>query len=147
MSFHYISFRTYVHATEDQRRVEQVLRFASGAMEVSENRTVGFHGNPIVILQIRLEKEREMTAFFSRLSSSDLKRIMETLDRRVDERCSLYFRLDKQSAALERLELVDHDDVIQVSAKIESYPRNRERAIASVEEFISSLIEKPFIEN
>jgi len=123
------------------------LRFVSGADDLSKDLAVGYHGNSIMILQTRLEKRRDVRAFFSRLSTMDLQRVLDTLDRRLDEECNLYLRLDKQSAAQGRMELTDRDDVIQVSAKIESYPSSREKAMMVAMEFLSSLKERLALEN
>ena len=70
----------------------------------------------------------------------DERDILETLEERVDEDCDLYLRLDKQAALEGRLEVVTHGDVISVSGRIESYPKNRDTAISSLREFLLSLM-------
>jgi len=143
MSFHSLSFRTFSQATEDEQKVVQALRFASGAGAVERSVSEGYHGNKIVILESTITSRKKIDSFFARLSKDDIERILATLDPRVDEECALFFRLDKQEAYLEKLVLTAGDDVISVRAKIECYPKRRENALNVAQEYFQSLLEGP----
>lgn len=139
VSFHYISFRTFVHATEDRGKVAEAMAFASGVDELTEEAATGYHGNPISILYTQLKRRDDIINFFSRISLNDLEELIKTLENRVDEECNFYLRLSKQAAARGLLRLADDDDIIHVMCKIETYPRKREKAISVVKEFLNSI--------
>ncbi len=51
MAFTSVHFRTFVHATEDEGKVVQAMKFVSGLEEFERDVTEGHHGNKIVILE------------------------------------------------------------------------------------------------
>lgn len=141
MGFHSLSFRAFAQATEDDERVAEALRFASAAKEVERQSSDGFHGNRIVILEAKLRSKREMEAFFRRLKKDEVALLLNTLEKRVDEDCTFFLRLDKQKAYLGELALTDQDDVISVKGKIKSYPKRREAALEATRDFLASLLD------
>ena len=134
-------FRVFCHATEDEAKVVQALKFASGADELTREVTEGYHGNPIVILEVFIKEKRRSKDFFSKMDVDTLQEIAATLERRMDEDCNLYIRIDKQEAFLGNLKMTTSDDAIAVRAKIESYPKKLETAMKSVTEFLETLIQ------
>jgi len=140
MGFHYLSFRTFCQATEDEEKVVQALKFVSGVDAVERNASEGYHGNKIVVLEGAIRSKKRIDAFFGRLSNSDIAKILETLEQRVDEECALFFRLDKQEAYLGRLILAKSEDVISVRAKVECYPRRRESALEQARRYFESIL-------
>lgn len=143
MSLHYITFRTFVHATEDKEKVAKAMSFVTGMEEMVEETATGYHGNSISILYAQLKRKKDIINFFSRMSVEDLEKLMETLDNRIDDDCNLYMRLSKQAAALGLLKLADDDDIIHVTCKVETYPRKKEKAISVVKDFLSWIIQNP----
>jgi RNA binding exosome subunit len=143
MALHNLCFRTFCQATEDEAKVRGALLFASGGIGEGVRRTKceGYYGNAIIVLDICIEKQRAIRAFFQRLQRYDLRSLLEDLDRRVDEDCAFYFRLDKQEAYLGRLvlgERTEEDDIIAVHGKIKSYPKSRESSLKSMHEYLAS---------
>ncbi|MDD1746509.1 MAG: hypothetical protein LUQ16_01975 [Methanomassiliicoccales archaeon] len=143
MSLHNLCFRAFCQATEDERKVRQALLFASGGKEEKVERTKcdGYHGNPIVILDVCISSARPIRSFFQRLSAEDREALAHDLERRIDEECAFYFRLDKQEAYLGRLvlgEKGDEDDIIAVHGKVKSYPKSREASLRLMDEYLSS---------
>jgi hypothetical protein len=136
-----VHFRVFCHATEDEGKVVQALKFASGAEDVTREVTEGYHGNPIIILEVSIKEKRRSKDFFSKLGEDELRKIVDSLEKRMDDDCNLYLRLDKQEAYLENLVMTTSDDAIAIRAKIESYPKNRESAMKRVTEFLDSLIQ------
>jgi RNA binding exosome subunit len=134
-------FRAFCHATEDEAKVTQALKFASGADEVTREVTEGYHGNPIIILEVFIKEKRRSRDFFTRLDEEVINEILGTLEKRMDDDCNLYIRLDKQEAYLGNLKMTTSDDAIAVRAKVESYPKKLETAMKSVTEFLGSLVE------
>jgi RNA binding exosome subunit len=140
MTFHRLNFRAFAHATEDEERVVEALIFASGASEVSRTKSSGYHGNPIAILQATVRGGKEIGAFFNRLGKVNIEELLRTLDRRIDDECSFFLRLDKQEAYLERLVLTEKDDVIAMRGKIKAYPSKKTIALRAVAEYLESLL-------
>jgi RNA binding exosome subunit len=143
MTLHNLCFRAFCQATEDEAKVRTALLFASGGKDEKVKRTKceGYHGNPIVILDIYIESSRAIKSFFQRLLEVDRKALLEDLERRVDEDCAFYFRLDKQEAYLGRLALGEkgeENDIIAVHGKIKSYPKSRDSSLRSMAEYLSS---------
>ena len=134
-------FRVFCHATEDEIKVDQALKFASGAEDITREVTEGYHGNPIIKLEVFIKEKRRSRDFFSRLDEDVIQELVVTLEKRVDDDCNLYLRLDKQEAFLGNLKMTTSDDAIAVRAKIESYPKKRETAMKSVTEFLESMVQ------
>jgi RNA binding exosome subunit len=137
-----LSFRTFSHATEDPERVERALRFVSGAGVVKRSTTSGYHRNPIIVMEARVTDGKGIKAVFRSLGREELQRLLESLDRRMDEESFFFFRLDKQEAYLGNIKSGEGDDVIAVRAKVKSYPQNRSNALLSMEKFLRSELER-----
>jgi RNA-binding protein len=143
MTLHNLCFRAFCQATEDEVKVRTALLFASGGKEEKVKRTKceGYHGNPIVILDVCIESSRVIKSFFQRISEVDRRALIDDLERRVDEDCAFYFRLDKQEAFLGRLvlgEKKEENDIIAAHGKIKSYPKSRESSLRSMADYLSS---------
>ncbi len=137
-----LAFRTFAHATEDESRVEQALRFVSGAEEVTKSRSEGYHGNPIVVVEARITRSKEMKSFFASLDAADMQKLIDTLELRVDEESMFFLRLDKQVAFEGRSVLADHDDIISVRGKIKSYPQSRDNALKVIDAILRDALER-----
>jgi RNA binding exosome subunit len=134
-------FRVFCHATEDEAKVIQALKFASGADEITREVTEGYHGNPIIILEVFTKERRRSRDFFIKLDTIEIQELIDSLQKRMDDDCNLYLRLDKQEAYLGNLKMTTSDDAIAVRAKVESYPKKLETAMKSVTEFLESLVQ------
>lgn len=126
--FHYIDLRTFCYATEDEKRVEQAIRsFLPEEFELDRVENTGHHGDRIVVYSARAERADEMRHILSRLSElPDIERVLDELDQRVDDNCSLFLRLDKQSAFKGDVRL---GQGITLRAKVEAYPAKRPKAV------------------
>jgi len=140
MTFHYLSFRAFVHATEDEPRVVKALVFASGEDRISRTKSSGYHGNPITILELCVKGRKDIDTFFDRLGEANIEGLIRTVDRRVDDECSFFLRLDKQEAYLERFVVSEKDDVIAIWGKIKAYPSRRSIAIDAVSNYLTSFL-------
>jgi RNA binding exosome subunit len=137
-----LAFRAFAHATEDPQKVEKALKFVSGAEEIAKTTSTGYHGNPIVIMEAKVTEGKALKAFFRSLAKEDLKTLLETIERRVDEESFFFLRLDKQEAFLGNFRMAEGEDVIAVRGKIKSYPQNRENALAAMKKFLEGEIER-----
>lgn len=130
--------RTFCHATEDYEKVEKALLNVSGPSEISVSKTEGIHGNPITILEVPIEEDRGIRDLLGRLSDADIHELLQTLARRIDDGCNLFFRLDKQQAFAGKAVLCQGEDVILVRMKVRSFPARCEVAERSTREYLET---------
>jgi len=128
-------FRTYCHATEDEDRVRQALRFVSGVkdddIKVSMNK--GYHGNEIRVLEATLRKGPKLTTFLEKMVEADIfEKLKHEISVRLDDECVLYLRFDKQKAYMGNLLLQHGEDTIQVKAKVQAFPAKPEKAMEAI---------------
>ncbi len=118
-----IEARTYCHATEEEERVATALLFAIHEGETSREPLEGHFGNSLVRLTRRVEKRPGIRAVWERWSAAGVPTaIAHDVEARMDQDGVLHFRLDKQAAYQERLELAKDSDPIDVRLKLIAYP-------------------------
>ena len=138
--FHYVDLRAFCYATEDEKRVADAIRTFlpdDAELELDRQGTEGFHGDRILVVSVRLERADEMRHVLSRLTElDDIETVVEELDDRVDDDCTFFLTLDKQSAFRGQ---VERGDGITLRAKVEAYPANKEAAVENVRETLTEL--------
>jgi hypothetical protein len=138
--FHYVDLRAFCYATEDEKRVGDALRTFlpdDAELELDRQATEGFHGDRILVLSVRLERADEMRHVLSRLTElDDIEAVVAELDDRVDDDCTFFLTLDKQSAFRGQ---VARGDGITLRAKVEAYPAKKEAAVENVRETLEEL--------
>jgi RNA binding exosome subunit len=142
MSVIHLDLRTFCHATEVEESVRKAISFASGCQDIDVERSEGYHGNRILIMSCTLSRKADIRSFFRRLSREDLAMLLDSLDQRMDEDGQFFFRLDKQKAFLEELSVFNGDDCIHARAKVESYPKRREKALENGKEMLQQLLDR-----
>jgi len=128
--------RAFVHATEDLDKVKMAMANVVGPLELTTLVTEGVHGNPLTILEANVSDPDEVPRFFSTLDREDLQTILRTLDKRVDEGCNLFVKIDKQSAFLGKVKLDRGDDVVSVRIRVAAFPATSEVAQKVVSEIV-----------
>ncbi len=142
MTFHYIEFKAYCQATEDPDKViEAIVNFAGENIELEKEDAEGYYGNPIEIIEGKVSRNSEMDRVFRKLPSTVIKTLLNSIDRRMDERCNFFFRLDKQEAYQENFVLSEGSNTIKCRARVESYPAKREKAIEHIEEYLENILD------
>jgi RNA binding exosome subunit len=136
--FHYVDLRAFCYATEDERRVETALRtLLPEEAEIDRETSEGYHGDRIVVLSARVENADDVRHVLGRLAAApEFDRLLDELDERVDENCSLFVRLDKQAAFRGEVRL---GRGITLRAKVEAYPAEREAAVENAREAFADL--------
>lgn len=133
--FHNMVFRTFCHATESEDKVRKALATITGSSEIRRRKAEGYHGNPIIILESDLSGKK-LKSFMGELKSSGiLKRVLGTLDDRMDDECVLYLRFDKQKVYQGQLEIVEHEDVIASKLKLRVFPPKKDIALKELKEY------------
>lgn len=142
---HYIILRVIAHATEDVSRVRAALDFflsgagvREGSKLIEELQVEGHHGNPITILSVQLKRKADCLDFArfvrERFSEEDVAGLRKEMPERLDDDQVFHLRFDKQAAYLQHVRLTESSDAITAKIKIETYPRDRDKAGAIVEE-------------
>jgi len=145
--FHYVELRTFCYATEDENRVTDALAHfrperdddPRDPPELERVETEGFNGDRILVLSTRLERAEEMRHVLGTLAGADdIDRVLDELDERIDDNCSLFLSLDKQAAFRGRVAL---GEGITLRAKAEAYPAKHETAVENAREALSDFVE------
>ena len=136
MSFGPLRFRTFCHATEDERKVRQAIDFLTGGAEIIAQYTKGHHGNRLVVMEATVKGKAKVEEFWMRISESGiLPEILADLESRIDEGMELCLRFDKQEAYHGRIALDKGGDIIHMCAKIEVRPAQKDGAVAAVQHY------------
>jgi RNA binding exosome subunit len=134
--------RAFCHATEDLEKVKRALRNTIGDAEIQVTQIEGHHGNPITIVEASVESIEEISRFFEKIETEDLRSVLDTLSNRMDEGCNLFLKIDKQAAYEESIRLGRNDDVISIRLKVIAFPAKCEIAQRTSRAFIESIILK-----
>jgi len=138
--FHSVELRAHCHATEEEARVWKALRTLSPDGTIETEPAEGHHGNPILLMRCRIQKDDVIAAFWRRVKGAGLlDRILETLDERIDEDAVLHLRFDKQKAFAGAIELALDADAIAVWAKIAAHPAKKSVAVRIAREYLRRL--------
>ncbi len=135
----YISIETFAHATESPEKVlDALLHVVLFKEAVTSECMVGHFGNEIVAMKATLSRSQEVQAFFSSPFIRAVRRqLLESLDRRVDDKGKLFIRADKQDLYTGEYRLDDRGDV-RIVAKLLSFPFRREMVIRNAQELLGS---------
>ncbi len=135
-----VSIRCISHATEELDKVMKALEYISGHRDFTVNKTKGYHGNEIIVLQLTLKNSKLIENFWRRmLELGVVDEIMHELENIIDNNGNLYLRLDKQEAYLERIAFTSSGDAIVIHSKILSYPKRKCQAIKNFKEFVEKI--------
>ncbi|MGI0092353.1 MAG: RNA-binding domain-containing protein [Nitrososphaerales archaeon] len=132
-----ISF--FIHSTEDSERLQVLVceRLAMGREELHIEIIQGHYGNEIISAKAHLIGRRAYEVsleIFRRLSSRSREKLLEELDRSIDEHDSLYLRIDRQSLGSE-FGLSDEEPV-RVKLKPKHRTGGRESMLANYKDLI-----------
>ena len=135
---------TLVHATEDEQRVLKALRLAMpGGAEVKQTRVRGHFGNPIVLLEARVKRREAIQELWrnilANLRRGGLEELRGSIPRKIDDRCNLYLRFDKQRAHAGELVFSEGGDAIHFKLKVSAFPARPEIAAKLVGDFFGEI--------
>lgn len=129
-----IAVETFVHATEDEEKVESALRHL---MPSSERKKVeGHFGNPIVILSGEIKRKRDIESFMKnvkeRIAADDID-----FERCTDEEGPLHLRLDKQKL-YDGIFSLRNDGEVKITISIQAYPHKKEDVVLNARKVFES---------
>ena len=134
---HNIKFRVFVYENEDVQELSQAILNILPEAEIDAEEAEGLTDDKIIILSGVVSKKRYTKAFFNTLlESSDLEKLNDDLERKIDEKGNWFLRFDKEDAIDEKLTIKDSGDSIHLKIKIAAYPAKKEIAVNKVREAI-----------
>ena len=123
---HNIKFRAFVYKNESVDEIE--AEEAEGLLE-----------DKILILTGVVSKKRYTKDFFNKLlQSTDLEKLNNDLEQKMDEKGNWFLRFDKNDALDEKLTVLDKGDSIHLKVKIAAFPAKKQIAVDKVREAIDS---------
>jgi RNA-binding protein len=143
-----VEARAFSRATEIVERVNAAVlnifpEDLHNKVQVTITATEGYNQIPIIVIAARTGDKTSSEAagnyLLRALSPNDREALMATIRQRLDDRCILFIRLDKQAAYLGHLQLATEPDVISAQVHIRQYPRcNQEKAITFIQERLAT---------
>lgn len=136
---HNIRFREFVYEDEDLDELKQAILNIFPDAEIEIEEAEGLTENRILILTGVISKKRQTKDFFNKLLELDSKvldKLINDLDKKVDENGNLFLRLSKEDAIDEKINIVDSGDSIHLKIKIAAYPAKNKVAINKLKEAI-----------
>lgn len=97
--------------------------------------STGLSDNTIIILTLKLEKERHTNAFLSFLQehlSKEQKELLLTQENRLDDNCDFFIRFKKDD--LPNLIFTDEGDCVHIRMSVAAFPKKKERALERIKE-------------
>lgn len=136
---HNIRFREFVYEDEDIDQLTQAILniFPNASIEMEE--AEGLTEDKIIILSGTISKKKDTKEFLNKLLDLDkevLDKLVNDLDKKVDESGNLFLRFSKEDAIDEKIKIVDSGDAIHLKIKIAAYPAKKEIAINNIKEAI-----------
>ena len=113
-----VKISAIIHATEDPEKVARAIRNLSlGELPMSSaiSRAKGHHGNEIVTLVFTIRNSKNVESLlqniWSGFSQLDRTEIYSSLASRIDNKGSLFLRIDKQESLKGRIRLENSDPI------------------------------------
>lgn len=130
---HSVNINVFVHATENEDKVLNALKiFLPDNFKVQKERATGHYQNPIGIFTVKIERARDIINFLDlikrNLPKNDINKLLNDLERYVNDEGVLFIRFDKQQA-MRSLIRFGKDDPILVRVKVAAYPASKEKAL------------------
>ncbi|MBQ6511319.1 RNA-binding protein [Methanobrevibacter sp.] len=138
---HNIKFRAFVYEDESADEISQAILNILPEAEIEAEDAEGMLEDKIIILSGTVSKRRYTKTFFNTLLEwTDLDKLNDDLERKIDEKGNWFLRFDKKDALDEKWTILDSGDSIHLKIKIAAYPAKKEIAVEKIREAITSHI-------
>ncbi|VVC05473.1 RNA-binding protein [uncultured archaeon] len=122
-----VTLEIIFHATEDSRKIFEPIfeLFQIKADEFSQEKMLGYYGNPIILAKTILTKTRAedfVKILVSRITKSQVDDFFENIDMYIDD-SSLFLRIGKNDLARNIISL-QQNDAIKIRIKVPIYKKN-----------------------
>ena len=140
-----------IFATPDENPQEisdkflKILPFDLAIEHLSLNRktVTGFNQQRMVIFQLKLTKKKHTRVFLeyfkNKLSNEVKVQLLETLEKRVDDDCKLYIRLNKVTFLYhDQYELTSDGLCLHITIHVRTFPKRKENALQEIRNYLTS---------
>ena len=135
--FHNFKFRAFVYENESIDDITQAILNILPEAEIEIEEAEGMLEDKIIILSGTVSKKRYTKTFFNTLLEwTDLDKLNNDLERKIDEKGNWFLRFDKVDALDEIWTILDNGDAIHLKIKIATYPTKKEIAVDKVRKAI-----------
>jgi hypothetical protein len=122
-----VTLEIIFHATEDNRKIFEPIfeLFQIKEDEFSQEKMLGYHGNPIILAKTVLTKRRAedfVKILVSRIRQSEVDELLENIDMHFDD-SSLFLRISKNDLARKIISL-QQNNAIKIRIKVPIYKKN-----------------------
>ena len=136
---HNIKFRAFVYKNESVDEISQAILNLLPEAEIEAEEAEGLLEDKILILTGVVSKKTYTKDFFNKLlQSTDLEKLNNDLEQKMDEKGNWFLRFDKNDALDEKLTVLDKGDSIHLKVKIAAFPAKKQIAVDKVREAIDS---------
>ena len=134
-----IKFRAFVYKNESVDEISQAILNLLPEAEIEAEEAEGLLEDKILILTGVVSKKRYTKDFFNKLlQSTDLEKLNNDLEQKMDEKGNWFLRFDKNDALDEKLTVLDKGDSIHLKVKIAAFPAKKQIGVDKVREAIDS---------
>lgn len=143
---HNIKYRLFVYNDEDEDKLLAGLNYIFPDIIPEKEEAQGIFGeyDEIIIYSGIISKKRHTKEFLNNLlenlSTDEIKKLYDDLDKKTDEQCNLFLRLSKEAIQDEKFIILDGGDSIHLKIKIAAFPAKKEIAIKNMKEFLYGYI-------
>ena len=136
---HNIKFRAFVYKNESVDEISQAILNLLPEAEIEAEEAEGLLEDKILILTGVVSKKRYTKDFFNKLlQSTDLEKLNNDLEQKMDEKGNWFLRFDKNDALDEKLTVLYKVDSIHLKVKIAAFTAKKQIAVDKVREAIDS---------
>ncbi|MGI0070224.1 MAG: RNA-binding domain-containing protein [Nitrosopumilaceae archaeon] len=122
-----VTLEIIVHATEDDRKIFEPIfeLFQIKEDEFSQEKMLGYYGNPITLAKTVLMKEKAkdfVRNLISRVTKSQVEELLENIDLYFDD-SALFLRISKNDLARKMINL-QQNNAIKIRIKVPIYKKS-----------------------
>jgi Predicted exosome subunit len=138
-TFHWLRIQIFCYATENEELIHDSMEELLGTDEFECDVAESEHGNHLLIFRTELTKQKSFNTVFEKFGKELIEKILDNIEKKIDDDCVFYLRLDKQKLVEGIYKIAHHGDVISLTGKVVSHPARKEIAVKNMSEFLKSL--------
>ena len=141
--FHLIEVSVFSKEENDPGAIEKTLRslfpfdLEQERLQLTKKTASGFKEKKIIIFEVRLEKQKHLTAFVEHLMANlheDQKALLlRQKQSRLDEDLNFFFRLDKEKLLGGDYYITDSGNCFHIKMSVAAFPAKRDKALEVIE--------------
>ncbi len=146
--FHSVNISVFIKDEEDYDSIKEnfiglfPFNLEEARVNLSETNASTFNDRTIRILEVRLERNRQINDFMKavkeKLSITDREMMIKQINTRLDDNLDFFFRLSKSELIEEgKCVVVDDGNCYHFKCHIATFPQNKKKAKELIQDFLS----------